>query len=538
MQYKVIKNPTRYKKKTTKAALKVPVYDCIHARRQRQESMKLRIAQEIKDYNESGGAVVFATLTYSPRFRPYYIAHTPERMYHIPCFNKGHQSLFLKKLLMFFKRNLDYKGNKSRQYVEGQDLPFRYTWASEYGPSDEYIDDHGNKRIGQHVPHYHILLYFPKVLKDQLDEYQIRFLVERSWPYGEVRWSDNKRTSNKGLFVEHEFAGIYVSEYCTKDLEYYNNPDVEQYLYPGAAVDEHGHVINKYDLKIDEARLKAFKVVAPFFTQSHHIGEGLKKKYQTFEDFKEGVDLDLLSDRKEGKRYKYRCPLYIQRKTLLYYDKESKRYIHTDKGQDFKALIKEQNLPKQAKKLLFDVSHLGLHQKLTDSDIRQFKEFFQCETVKDLSERITSILVDYDTCLRYLCYNLSWSGRSLPMEIYDRNSDKWPYDFYQRQIYQCRSDETDRITSMSSQDFFNETMSLYRESLDNLTFDEYVDVGYYHIRDFPEYEQMYDSLPCFNGFNEVESILNKIEDIRHQKNFEEYLRVKNEHKLLKAYANA
>ena len=487
MKYINIKNPTRYYSQgVTRCRLRVPDFNCKAARKQRQKDWELRITEEIRRYVDAGGLVVFTTLTYSddnlPKF--HFIDPDTREVQDIPCFNKVHKDKFLKGIA----DDLRYYYHYSNKKRDDSELPFRYVWAPEFGNPGRYIDDHGNWRESTERPHYHPLLFFPPSVSELFQKISdVKILIERHWPYGMVRWSQDE-FGHDNLFVTEEYAGTYTSKYCTKDLDFFENSKITAFLYPNGKFDQDGK-----QMKMDSNRYMMIKEYLPKFQTSQHIGESLKYRYQTVEDFRDGVDFHLASEVQKGKSVKHRPPLYIQRKTLLKYDYKEGRYKHTELGKKYKLQILMDKLAERSKNFEKSITPIEISKLLSSDEIRREFADINCSNSVELAHFITSILIDRPAS-RYILYQTVWRGREIPS-----------YSDPQRE--QCYLD------SLSQIDFLKDSLELYSLQLDNDTFDCFVEEGYFNILNVPPISWTYDKLPYFVGFNKIEEILGRIYDV-------------------------
>lgn len=488
MRTKRISNPTRfYQEGVTKTYLNVPDYHCTDAIIRRRNDMGLRIAEEIKRYNSTGGRVLFVTTTYRDEDLPMFRKVINGELYEFPCFNRSHQQKFVHAISDRLRKLCGYKGNKSRQDIQ-EGLPFRYTCACEYGDGDEYQDIHGNFRTGTYRPHLHWLLYFPsEVVKffpcftDWMD------MIQDKWPYGFCRWSHDKYGFLK-LFAENEFAGLYVSKYCTKDMDFYDNPKIIRYLYPDGLVDCNGK-----PNKPDHDRLVLIKKEKPFFANSQHLGESLKFKYNTIEDFRDGVNFDLDSEYRNGKVVKHKAPRYIIRKTLEYYDRQEGRYKNTEIGKIYKAVIKRDKLLKEADAFMEQYSTVGLRRLVDNEQVQQVLSQYNgvghnIDSIQSLSDRIFELLGGRSP-LEFLLFRDIWCGVEVPMEV--------------------RYTEDSRISSLSLDELFEESIQLYSAQLDSDYLEENILSGSINYR----HMFLYDRLHRFRSFTVLNQLIQAIHDV-------------------------
>lgn len=140
-------------------------------------------------------------------------------------------------------------------------------------------------------------------------------LPRSSTPLGWVMW-----TPGESIYVNSEFASMYVSKYMFKDDNLLLNDDVKAY------VDIFGSLP-------DDGKKKGSLTN---HWQSLHLGEGLTKVYDNVITYVEGKNFNLASERKKGKVIRHKCPQYIANKILCDFEPESKRYLLHQRGVEFR----------------------------------------------------------------------------------------------------------------------------------------------------------------------------------------------------------
>lgn len=485
---KQITNPTRfYKEGITKAKIDVPDYDGVIARDRRSQDMSIRLASEIQRYNDAGGCCVFVTFTYRDENLTKHVYRDGEDYYSFPCFNRRDKDRYLNSLRCFLYDNFsDFYDNMSSQETNVPDeLPFRYSWASEYGKTP------GSTRR----PHYHCLFFFPPLIWQNIVNVHpepikyMKWLVGHLWQHGFVLWSDEKKTKKYPILVTTEFAARYVSKYCMKDLKFFEQPDVNKYIYPHGEFNQ-----ERYDL------LKK-KGYAPFHVTSNHVGENLKNLYNTVEDFRDGIILDnsvYCADKQHGIQKRIKPPLYIHRKRLMKYIRVSQRYVYTDFGRKIMVEKYVSDFENKVKKLKLSIQPLEIRKKLEDNEIKVAFEKYGYENAIQLSLNLTSILINDNKIREFLLYMLSWRGREVCS------------DFYREEV---------RVSLLSSDAFYNESLELYYMSMDHLYYDDYVEEGYYKIH---RPMILYDRCKRFENFNHVAELLSLMSDTYSQKIITKY----------------
>lgn len=419
-----IKNRSKsYTKGCTKYKINVPCGHCDDCRLRKEDDWKLRIWQEIKDFNESGGKVVFVSFTYSEEHCPWFRIEKRDGSFkYIRVFNKLHKTKYLVDLRNYMYSHYGLVGEYNEKYkyddfdqkqselfklvaelkdvrsritkigwkskkseslkllrdelkekiksypphlkngilIRNCERPFRMIWCSEFGTSDnQYIADNGSIRTPTKRPHYHCLFFVPKEwlsLPDFENVEKIKSFFSKFWHYGLILWSDEKKNKPNPIFVQDEFAGIYVSKYCFKDVDFYNNKDLLEYLY-----DE--------DHKRIESHYEAIKDYLPRHWQSESFGVGLTKYYDSYEAMDEGVDFHFKSDLEKGRSIKYRAPQYIERK--LYYNQlPDGRYKLNEKGIDLMVKLYPNKKDRFIKNLRYALSLKGIEHYVEESDVK------------------------------------------------------------------------------------------------------------------------------------------------------------------------
>lgn len=161
-----------------------PCGKCSECLKQRQNSWKLRICEESKNWDN----VFFFTLTYKPSALPYNVNADTGEMYSTA--RKKHVQDWLKRL----------RERISRDY--GSRLQMKYFICAEYGPNPN-----GTKR-----PHYHGIFLTNATYNDFMPSFK-----EWSDTYGRIEF---KRVTNTKVGDSLESAksrvANYVSKYCAK----------------------------------------------------------------------------------------------------------------------------------------------------------------------------------------------------------------------------------------------------------------------------------------------------------------------------------
>lgn len=411
-----ITNPTKfYYRGATKRELIVPCGHCDECRAQKAQDWHLRIWSEVLKYNKLGGVCIFVTFTYKPECVPYFKWTDKDgNLHQVKCFNQRDKNTFLNSIRKDHEQRLGFTGKDS--------LPLRYIWTCEYGHGHDYIDNAGCKRKGQYQPHYHAILLFPPELVGKLgfkSENQWKRYIQNYWHYGWCRWSKPISKGGCGIFVTNEFAGEYVSKYMLKDLDFYKNPDLQDFLY-----DKDGNII-KDSLVQMKGRL-------PTHWQSLQFGADLCDLYNNEEALIHGLDLHLSGDTQKGLSKKSRAPRYVRRKLLYEPDKkyQNQRYVLSEFGVRVVLREFEETMLDRIKRFRHFFDYDGFQTTISGDDL---KEIFKDEAVsfssfKDLSIYLRSLLRHRDLIDLYL-YDTVWSGLFVESSEYVSLSDLSPLEF-------------------------------------------------------------------------------------------------------------
>lgn len=476
-------NSKRYKSLVSRSTLSVPCGHCPECINQAQEDWFLRTWKEIKDYNESGGKVVFVTLTYNNWHLPVYTdvakftdretGEITDRVFRIPCFSKDHKDKFMNSLLKWFERH-GVTGNNSKG--------IRYIWASEYGMSEN----------GTHRPHYHPLLFLPKEAMELFDnKTQIQDLIKSFWHYGFVYFS---KECDGGMFVESEIAGRYVTKYVVKDVEYFSQPDVNDYLY-------------NVDGNLIKDRWQRFKAFAPRHWQSKSFGANLVDYCKDDEVFRDGLNFTFMSDVEKGKRKIYRVPRYIERKCLykvdtLYYTPHNEYGEQDDIFLPYHTLVLNDRGKEVKRKFGFDYKL----EKLISHNV----DLLQNPVYADIHIDINTYLQGYS--IRYFsAWQLVFPGTcfSLPDSL---------------RMQRCFQDE-EKFVSLC-RDLYNKRIDGY--NLSNF----FSDIGFYYDKDSPKYVN-FDDFGVFSWFNKINILLLQCRNDMSVDNYNKYYADKERRKKVK-----
>lgn len=440
-----IRNKTKtYTPGCTKEYICVPDQDTDDYRLGLARQWLPRIYQEMVDYNSVGGRVVFATFTYRPESLPnfiYYDSDT-EKCHIIPGFSAVHKNDYLQSIRNYLDRNYGLRGptkgkicnvNKWHKQIKYMSMSFRYMWSCEYGLVDEYIDRLGKKRKGCHQPHYHCLFFIPPEMV-RLPEFKTESKAKKFfasfWKHGFTMWSKPALENGKtlGIYCTSEFACEYVSKYCFKDVSFYSQPEVQDFLY------ETG--------KLSKYRLDLLKDYLPRHWQSMSFGVNLKDIYDDENEMLEGHDFHFLKDFEKGRSVKTKCPQYIKRK--LYYDQmPDGRYVINEKGVRTFCNIFPKKYKKLVEKLKDELSPAGIAAKLREEKLKEITG----HNVDSFYKYILD-LMDGRTFNDLALYSLVWQG----LFLY-KPKDKYYLD------------EFKYIDSLSLEDFERVSLEQYSQNL-------------------------------------------------------------------------
>lgn len=467
--------------------LTVPCGQCDECRSRKSDDWFQRIYAEIEDYNKHGGKAAFVTYTYND-------AHLPRFNYigkdnswkSFPCFSKLDKDNYVRAFNDYFRIHYGWT-NKDKEH------PIKFIWCSEYGLTDGCT----------HRPHYHVIWLLPKELLDKVGYSQLvwKRLFRLHWqdePYnrGFVRYSPKY-----DLFVKKEFAGLYVSKYMTKDIDFYHQPEVEEYF--NLAVDEHG----VKDKSTSKFLLENAKEYLPRHFQSPSLGKCLIDVWNNYDIYRDGLDLGLSSDIKKGTSVKRKIPQYIERKILYTQDNKTRSYKLTEKGVEWKVRKLQDTFKKDCQKYdkLKDLQYLKT--LVSPDDLRRSKFLNTFKDREDLHSYITRILENSHISEEVYLYNRVWSGTADDGRLW-------------HQLSFC---DHDTFVFLSIQRYYE---SLYFPAdaenhlgvfLDGFTYYPRNDTPINKYRPFNEH-------PRFKGFEEFMQIVGAVYNIYHIDSNKKYLR--------------
>lgn len=197
--------------------INVPCGVCAECVESKRKEACMRTYYEWQDTIKSNGFVYFETLTYNndeiPKLSDYCNKIERDSKDDMTCFDKKHIQSYLSKLRTYIKRNNnEVKGN------------IKYFITSEYGSTNDYVDNKGKVRKGTKRPHYHILFF----IKLDIDPKSFVMLSNKIWGKGRTDYNTNKwkkHIFNRDNSTEIAKVAIskYVSKYISKDYYYMNN---------------------------------------------------------------------------------------------------------------------------------------------------------------------------------------------------------------------------------------------------------------------------------------------------------------------------
>lgn len=224
-----LKNPTRDFRPFDPLEISVPCGQCLACRDLEKRQWEVRIREQMHENERNGINNYFVTLTYNPETRPSLLIPSEEGYEKVNCFDKEHVKKFLKEL----------KKALYNEYAVGKissGIPkINYFLASEYGKKG--------------APHYHMFLgCHSSVPQEKLLNLIIKFwcgwndhngqiFVRYGFVFPRIPYGD-KCKNEYGQIVQLspfkiesiEKSANYVSKYVCKDLDFYNQPVIQNYI--------------------------------------------------------------------------------------------------------------------------------------------------------------------------------------------------------------------------------------------------------------------------------------------------------------------
>lgn len=304
--------------KGQKLYLSVPCGHCIDCRESYQNEWRVRVNSEFVDTINSGGYVLFDTLTYSNTFLPRVsdLFDVPKDL-DFPCFRSYDIQLFLKRL----RNNLKKDGYDPKDKL-------RYFIVSEYGSDSRFT----------HRPHYHVFMF---VRHNFVPFYHLSKAISHSWSiYNEIDKSFTPIGITDGLpYKSFSYVRIhntfdvlndnsrriasYLSKYVTKDFAYMDLVQKRMCL-----LNDHfsRFGFTSKDELFPIVKLIRFSVL-PFHRQSLNFGVSILNNSDKDELFHFGI-----------KFYKDGLPLYypifpnFKRRLFYKYTRDSLGVVHWKKS--------------------------------------------------------------------------------------------------------------------------------------------------------------------------------------------------------------
>lgn len=501
-----IRNRTRFfTTYGTAEFIDAPCGKCMDCRNKLSNDWVVKLKFEFDEFIKNGGSCLFTTLTYNesclPCYSVSYVKDGKTIISNIPCFNSRDKDRFLNTLRKYFER----------RGITG----IKYMWCSEFGQSDK----------GTHRSHYHILLLFPKGVRNVISDSKLRDIIQCCWtkkganldPFllknglhnfpikgntpilGKVRWSKDKFSKKILMWVSNDFAIRYASKYCTKDLDWYNQPAIIDY---------------EEARKKDSSLYPLPESCKPKHWQSHKLGysllEYLKKNP---DDLINGVDIHSHVDLMKKKVTRYQVPrLYFDKLTkdnmFFGYKDKKKVFFHplNDLGVSVKLKQFKDNIVKSHDRFSEIVSVNYLRTWILPKEL---EEHFGYNDFQLFSKYLKSLVSNYKL-------------------FYVYNSVYKHHFVLPNQIYKYLIADENTLIELG--------IKLKEKQLkDDNVFHFYLKekgVGYLQkYKDFVRSTYMgFDYVPLFINYNLFSDIINRIESIKKSKIHEAYLKLRDRHK--------
>ena len=289
-----IKNPKKRLRRSggENYLITIPCGVCAECISLKRKECAFRTYYEAKDTIDNGGYIYFDTLTYNRKSLPKISEMLDieiDKKDDFSCFRKRDLTLFFKLLRKNLMKKYDIKNN------------LKYFYTSEYGKSENYIDDLGRMRKGTKRPHYHILFFIKKrgIPKDVFIKE-----VMKCWKMGRTDYHNcHKHFFDKNNYDMNHMQNVcrYVSKYVTKDYGY--NKMIENRL----------KRLKKYEISEDKMK-EIEKEIKMFWHWSINFGiNGIKENKECISDFKIRIpDKEKIWD-------EIKLPNYYKRKIMYNY---------------------------------------------------------------------------------------------------------------------------------------------------------------------------------------------------------------------------
>lgn len=286
-----IKNPKKRLRRSggENYLITVPCGKCAECIALKRKESAFRAYYEAKNTIDKGGYIYFDTLTYNRKSLPKISEMLDieiDRKDNFSCFRKRDLTLFFKLLRKHLGKKYDIKNN------------LKYFYTSEYGKSENYIDDKGRMRKGTKRPHYHILFFVKnsEIPKDEFIEE-----VNKCWVHGRTDYHQAyKHFFSKNDYTLDHLQNVckYVSKYVTKDYGY------------SRMIENRIKRLSKYDISEDKMK-EVEKEIKMFWHWSTNFGiNGIEENKNSIYDFKIRMpDKDKIWD-------EIKLPNYYKRKIM------------------------------------------------------------------------------------------------------------------------------------------------------------------------------------------------------------------------------
>lgn len=478
-----IKNRSRfYRENHFRPELIVPCGQCDDCRLQNQNEWSVRCLAEVQHCLNQGGKVLYFTLTYNNNCLPTIDLDINGTIRTVPAFNHKDKDRFFNSLRKHFSRL-------------GVKKPFRYIITSEYGSNP----------LATRRSHYHVFLFFSPECVEVLpnSDNKVKQLIQKYWSYsfwqngkrvsrilGFVRWSKNP-PQGFGIWVTKEYAAVYATKYVSKDLDFYNNPDIQSYFYA--------------DGKRIQSRFTQFRKHLPRHFQSLGFGAQLCERILKDKDllniFLDGFDFNdkTLIDYSKGRLKRFKIPRYILNKIFQVKSLHNSTSLSLI-GMQIKRSIFKNQVERAARNLVDKFSVSGIKKRLCGYPLTDlFKHQFK--SVDELSVYMTDLLSGFDF-KTFIYFNKVWRGTiTLDKSLYDT-------------LFQCDNETYEKLSLLHYNDEllkqFDPTQNRYDSDPNWLTrqssFIYFIDSLPFH-RNFIILSDILDKLDSFYRYNCTKSFL-------------------------------
>lgn len=498
IKLRTISNPTHsFTYGLTKTSLSVPCGECYECQQSLKNEWFFRNYAEFKSTTASGGSTFFITLTYADEYLPYLklVYYGRNKQHDIvpfaldsPCFSLSDIQTFINSL-----RHLINRDRKKNGFSP---VRIRYQVFPEYGSK--------TKR-----PHYHCLIYTDKYIQPQkffryCDGYDNDFLRRKfyhfhkdkhyfrtrehsglhqrgAWHKGFVLVS---KPEKGGIAVRSEKSILYCAKYSTKDISFYNKPDINHFL---ASIRDNS-IKQPFDVP---SIFRIFNQHSARHRQSPSLGFNWMY-YKFINDYeriiKDGFQISF--DPNKTLSCGYSLPQSYKRKILnnyhYYKDSEGKsivRWYYNPTSLPIWLAYLRKSISEAANNYS-SLIHVNCVNKLTD---------LQVNTLGFLSHSdLLSYLKSYHFDPRQLAiYKYVFRGRNCTVDF--------------------NGEPFSSLCDYSIDYFIDDYEKFYIKAVDNR---EFVDYGFSWLSlpvSKPDKYYCYDNLPCFKGMNEYLDLLSDLD---------------------------